>query len=77
MIDLAHLADGQLVYGLYEEVEDYADKENTWVDQYYDYVNPSTVYKHFKYVGKRMHDPYVVSTPWNYEKGEADVKDKW
>ena len=28
MIELAQLQDGQLVYGLYEEVEAYAEKED-------------------------------------------------
>lgn len=77
MIELAALEDGQLVYGLYEEVEEYAEKEKTCVEHWFNHVNPSTVYKNFKYVGKSMNDPYSVSVPWNYEKGVADVRDKW
>ena len=42
--ELAKLQDGQLVYGTYEEVEEYAEKENTCVDRYFDHVNTSTVY---------------------------------
>ena len=49
--ELAKLQDGQLVYGTYEEVEEYAEKENTCVDRYFDHVNTSTVYNKFKWVG--------------------------
>jgi len=65
-MELAKLQDGQLIYGTYEECEEYADKENTCVDRYFDYINPSTVYKNFKYVGNEMSNPYSVSTPFNY-----------
>ena len=64
-MELAKLQDGQLVYGRYEEVEEYADKQNTCVDRYLDHVNPSTVYKNFKYVGNEMSNPYKVSTPFD------------
>ena len=60
-IELAKLQDGQLVYGTYEEVEAYAEKEITCVDRYFDHVNTSTVYNNFKYVGSNLHDPYAVS----------------
>ena len=53
-MELAKLQDGQLVYGKYEEVEKYADEQNTCVDRYFDHVNPSTVYKNFKYVGNEL-----------------------
>ena len=47
-MELAKLNDGQLVYGQYEEVEAYAEEKDTWVLNYFDHVNPSTVYKNFK-----------------------------
>jgi len=65
-MELAKLQNGELVYGTYEEVEAYADKQTTCVDRYFDYINPSTVYKNFKYVGNEMSNPYSVSTPFNY-----------
>ena len=77
MIELAKLQNGELVYGTYEEVESYADKNNTCVDRYLDHVAPFVVSKNFTYVGKQMGDPYAISVPWNYEKGVADVTDKW
>lgn len=67
MIELAKLQDGQLVYGTYEEVEEYCDKNETCVDRYLDHVNPSTVYNNFTWVGKGLHDPYAVSVPYDYE----------
>ena len=67
-IELAKLQDGQLVYGTYEEVEIYAEKENTCVDRYFDHVNTSTVYNKFKWVGTGLHDPYAVSVPYDYDK---------
>ena len=45
MIELARLHNGEDVYGTYEEVEEYAEKNDTCVVRYYDHVNPSTVYK--------------------------------
>ena len=77
MIELAQLQDGQLVYGLYEEVEAYAEKEDTCVEHYFDHVAPFVVQKNFTHVGKQLGDPYSVSVPWNYEKGVADVTEKW
>ena len=69
-IELAKLQDGQLVYGTYEEVEAYAEKENTCVDRYFDHVNTSTVYNNFNYVGSDLHDPYEVSVPYDYSKSK-------
>lgn len=68
MIELAKLNNSEFVYGTYEEVEQYAEENNTCVDRYLDHVNPSTVYNQFKWVGKGMTDPYAVSVPYNYEK---------
>ena len=76
-MELAKLQDGQLIYGTYEECEEYAYEQDTCVDRYFDHVAPFIVSKNFKYVGKRMGNPYDVSVPWDYEKGVADVTDKW
>ena len=84
-MEIAKLQDGQLVYGEYEEVEKYAEKQDTCVEHYFDHVNPSTVYKNFKYVGKAISNPYAVSVPFNYTdakpNGTFDTagrnKDKW
>jgi tagatose-1,6-bisphosphate aldolase len=85
MIELAKLQDGQLVYGLYEEVEKYAEEQDTCVDRYFDHINPSTVYKNFKYVGNDMSNVYKVSVPFDYSKGKPPAtfndagvnQDKW
>jgi hypothetical protein len=85
MIELAKLDNEELVYGTYEECEEYADKVDSCVTRYFDHVNPSTVYKNFKYVGKAISNPYAVSVPFDYResrtKGTFDTagvnKDKW
>jgi hypothetical protein len=71
MIELAKLDNNELVYGTYEEVEAYAEEKDTWVIKYMDHVNPSTVYKNFKYVGNSMHDPFGVSVPFDYRESRA------
>ena len=70
MIEIAKLQNGQLVYGTYEEVEEYADKEDTCVERYFDHVNPSTVYDKFKWVGKGLSAPYAVSVPFDNTKSK-------
>ncbi len=85
MIELAKLDNNELVYGTYEEVEAYAEEQNTWVLRYFDHVNPSTVYDKFKWIGKGLRDPYSVSVPYSYEdekpKGTFNTRgvnqDKW
>lgn len=67
-IELARLDNSEYVYGTYEEVEAYADKQDTCVDRYLDHVNPSTVYNKFKWVGTGLSDPYAVSVPYDYSK---------
>lgn len=67
-IELARLDNSEYVYGTYEEVEAYADKQDTCVDRYLDHVNPSTVYNKFKWVGTGLSDPFAVSVPFNYDK---------
>ena len=84
-IELARLHNGEDVYGLWEEIESYCDNNDTWVNRYYDHVNPSTVYNHFKWVGKGMSDPFSVSVPFDYRtsrtKGTFNARgvnqDKW
>ena len=71
MIELAKLDNEELVYGTYEEVEAYAEEKDTWVIRYFDHVNPSTVYKNFKYVGNEMSNPYSVSVPFDYRESRA------
>ena len=77
MIELAKLNNKELVYGTYEEVENYALKNNTCVDRYLDHVAPFIVQKEFKYIGNQMGDPYAVSTPWDYEKECDPTPEKW
>lgn len=84
-IELAKLDNGDLIYGTYEECEAYAEEKESWVIKYFDHVNPSTVYKNFKYIGNEMSNPYSVSVPFNYREsrtmGTFDAagvnKDKW
>ncbi len=85
MIELAKLDNNELVYGTYEEVEAYAKEKDTWVIRYMDHVNPSTVYKNFKWVGTGLHNPFAVSVPFNYREARSKGnftasgvnKDKW
>jgi hypothetical protein len=70
MIELAKLDNEELVYGTYEEVEAYAEKQDTWVIRYFDHVNPSTVYDKFKWIGKGLRDPYSVSVPFDHTKSK-------
>ena len=46
--EVAKLQDGQLVYGTYEEVESYAENQNTCVDKYFDHVAPFCCIKKFQ-----------------------------
>ncbi len=69
--ELARLDNGEDVYGTYEEIEAYCEKENTWVQRYYDHVNPSTVYNTFKWIGEGMSDPLAVSVPFDYREARA------
>ena len=69
-VELARLDNSEYVYGTYEEVEAYAEKQNTYVDRYLDHVNPSTVYNKFKWVGTGLSDPFAVSVPYNYNKAK-------
>lgn len=70
-IELARLDNSEYVYGTYEEVEAYADKQDTCVDRYLDHVNPSTVYNKFKWVGTGLSDPFAVSVPFDYRESRA------
>lgn len=59
---------GTLVYGTYEEVEEWCEKNNMWVDKYLDHVNPSTLYNTAEWVGTGLSDPFAVSVPFNYDE---------
>ena len=72
MIELARLDNGEDVYGTFEEVESYSEQKDTWVQRYYDHVNPSTVYNTFKWVGRGMSNPRSVSVPFDYRKNRAN-----
>ena len=61
--ELARLDNCELVYGTYEEVENYAEEQDTCVDKYLNHVNPSTVQKAFKYIGDGLCDPYSIAKP--------------
>ena len=71
MIELARLHNGEDVYGTYEEVEEYADKNDTCVGRYYDHVHPSTVYNKVKWSGPGLSDPFAVSVPFDYREGRT------
>ena len=71
MIELAKLDNEELVYGTYEEVEEYAEKQDTWVVRYFDHVNPSTVYNKFTWVGTGLSNPFAVSVPFDYRESRA------
>ena len=62
---------GRLVYGTYEEIETWCEKNDMWVDRYMDHVNPSTVYNTGEWVGNGLHDPYAVSVPFDYREGRT------
>lgn len=70
--ELAKLSNNELVYGTWAEVEQYAEQNGTTVERYLNHVNPSTVQKAFKYIGKAMCDPYSIPRPI-YERDEAGV----
>ena len=84
-MELAKLDNGELIYGSYEECEQYADKVDSWVIRYFDHVNPSTFYNKFKWVGKGLSNPFAVSVPFDYResrtKGNFNARgvdqDKW
>ena len=62
---------GRLVYGTYEEIEEWCEKKDMWVDRYMDHVNPSTVYNTGEWVGKGMSDTFAVSVPFDYREGRT------
>ena len=59
---------GTLVYGTYEEIEDWCEKNDMWVDKYLDHVNPSTIYNTAEWVGTGISDPFSVSVPFDYRE---------
>ena len=70
-MELAKLDNGELIYGTYEECEEYAEKQDTWVIRYMDHVNPSTIYNIGEWVGTGMSDPFSVSVPFDYRMNRA------
>ena len=62
---------GRLGYGTYEEIEEWCEEKDMWVDRYMDHVNPSTVYNTGEWVGKGMSDPFAVSVPFDYREGRT------
>ena len=57
---------GTVVYGTYEEIEEWCEKNDMWVDKYMDHVNPSTIYNTAEWVGTGLHNPFAVSVPFDY-----------
>ena len=62
---------GTLVYGTYEEVEAWCEKNDMWVDKYLDHVNPSTIYNTAEWVGTGISDPFSVSVPFDYRESRT------
>ena len=62
---------GTLVYGTYEEIEEWCEKNDMWVDKYLDHVNPSTIYNTAEWVGTGLADPLAVTVPFDYENTRA------
>ena len=63
---------GTLVYGTYEEIEEWCEKNDMWVDKYLDHVNPSTIYNTGpEWVGTGIRNPFSVSVPFDYRESRA------
>ena len=62
---------GTLVYGTYEEIEEWCEKNDMFVDKYLDHVNPSTIYNTAEWVGSGISNPFSVSVPFDYRKNRA------
>ena len=62
---------GTLVYGTYEEIEEWCEKNDMWVDKYLDHVNPSTIYNTAEWVGTGISSPFSVSVPFDYRESRA------
>lgn len=81
MIEVALLDNKDIVYGTYEEVETYCEKNNRWVTHYFDHLWPGVVQKEGKYVGNSMCDPYCLggsATEYmDYKQGKNIKVDKW
>jgi len=81
MIEIALLDNKDIVYGTYEEVEEYCELNSRWVINYFDHLWPGVVQKEGKYVGKSMCDPYSLggsSTEYmDYKIGKNIKVDKW
>jgi hypothetical protein len=66
----------EYVYGEYDEIEAYCKKRNSYVDRYLNHVDPMTVQKGFRYVGRRSVPPCDAAVPFEYN-GVARDKQKW
>ena len=75
-MELAKLQNGELIYGSYEECEAYAEQQDSCVDRYFDHINPSTVYKNFKYVGN-SHTHWLHLRSFGTRTRIADADDCW
>ena len=62
--------------GTYEEIEDFCERKEYWVDKYLDYVAPSTARQGVEYVG-RLQDPYKLQLGFDYGTGTTIVDDSF
>lgn len=75
----------EYAYGTYEEVEDYCKKNDSYVELYLGHVDPMTVQKGFRYVGRRSVPPCDPAKPYYNEhvdpetgvRGVREFKEKW
>ena len=66
----------EYVYGEYDEIELYCKNNKSFVDKYFDHVDPMTVQKGFRYVGRRDVPPCDAANPFEYNGTPRD-KQKW
>ena len=80
VVELASLDDGQLVYGSMQEIEQYVEQQDRFVERYLGHMSPAHVQKFGKYVGKSLTDPYSVggthSRKMDYDLGRIVVTEK-
>lgn len=66
----------EFVYGTYEEVEEYCNTFNKWVDRYLDHVAPHVVQSGLRYVGIGT-DPYKKNLGFDYGTHKPIVDDSF
>ena len=80
VVELAELDDGQIVYGSVQEIEQYVEQQDRFVERYLGHMSPAHVQKFGKYVGKSLTDPYSVggthSRKMDYNLGRIVVTEK-